>query len=338
MSTDLPEPQPAEHPFAPFVRIIGRGKRARRDFTRDEAAASMTAILGGQATDAQIGAWLMLLRVKEESPEELAGFVDACRAHVATHVGALPDVDLDWPSYAGKKKHAPWFLLAALRLSQTGVRVLMHGGPAHTPGRLYTDQALEALGVPLARTVDAMHQQLATRQFCYVGLDVLCPPLATLLTLRFELGLRSPINTLARCLNPAQAPLSLQSVFHPAYIRLQQGAATLLNEKDLLIFKGEGGEVEIRPDAETRLYGLAGGEAFESTWASCLPRQTVDTTPSADQLVALWRDDSSDAYGALAVVHTMAVVLRHRGTASSDAQALEMAQALWAERDRNSLP
>src|SRR5699024_6605370 len=100
----------SEHAFAPFVRTLGRGKRARRDLTRDEAARAMSLILRGEATPAQLGAFLMLLRVKEETAEELAGFLDACRLVCAERLASLPAVDLDWPGYAGKKKHHPWSL------------------------------------------------------------------------------------------------------------------------------------------------------------------------------------------------------------------------------------
>ena len=55
----------SEHPFAPYVRTLGRGKRARRSLTREEAADAMAMILCGEAEPAQIGAFLMLLRVKE---------------------------------------------------------------------------------------------------------------------------------------------------------------------------------------------------------------------------------------------------------------------------------
>ena len=100
---------PAEHPFAEFVRILGKGKRGARGLTREEARAAMTLLLEGKVEDTQLGAFLMLLRHKEESAEELAGFTEALRAHLQAPRIA---VDLDWPTYAGKKRHLPWYLLA----------------------------------------------------------------------------------------------------------------------------------------------------------------------------------------------------------------------------------
>ncbi|WP_177490449.1 glycosyl transferase family protein, partial [Pseudomonas sp. HMWF006] len=140
---------PAEHPFAQFVRILGKGKRGARDLTREEAREAMGMVLDDKVEDTQLGAFLMLLRHKEESAEEMAGFTEALRERLQTP--AL-NVDLDWPTYAGKKRHLPWYLLAAKCLAQNGVRIFMHGGGAHTAGRLYTEQLLGELQIPLCRT------------------------------------------------------------------------------------------------------------------------------------------------------------------------------------------
>lgn len=70
---------PAEHPFAQFVRILGKGKRGARSLTREEAREALGMILDGRVEDTQLGAFLMLLRHKEESSEELAGFTEAVR-------------------------------------------------------------------------------------------------------------------------------------------------------------------------------------------------------------------------------------------------------------------
>ena len=95
---------PIEHRFAQYIRIIGKGKTGRRSLTENEAQAAMSNILAGDIEQVQLGAFLMVLRVKEESAEEIAGFVMACRASINNDLPEdiiLPD--LDWPSYAGKK-------------------------------------------------------------------------------------------------------------------------------------------------------------------------------------------------------------------------------------------
>lgn len=326
-----------EHPFAPYVRILGRGKRARRDMTRQEACEAFSMILAGDVTDAQLGAWLLLLRVKEETPDELAGMIAACRKWLAEH-RALPAVDLDWPSYAGKKKYAPWYLLAALALACQGVRILMHGGTEHTAGRLYSEQALKQMGISPATSMDEAGAQLDAHNFSYVPLRSLCPPLDGLLGMRYELGVRSPINTLARCINPAQAPSTMQSVFHPSYSSLQKEAASLLGDRRLLLFKGEGGEIEIRPDATTRLFGLRDEAGLDISWPASLPRQQPTGDIGVQPLLDLWRGTSNDIYGEQAVVQTMAVALFAMGRTDSTAESIGLATRYWDSRDRLMLP
>ncbi|MDH5410445.1 MAG: glycosyl transferase, partial [Alphaproteobacteria bacterium] len=62
-----------EHPFAQYVRILGRGKALTRSLTIEEAEAAMDMILRGEVLPEQLGAFLMLLRVKEEDGQEIAG-------------------------------------------------------------------------------------------------------------------------------------------------------------------------------------------------------------------------------------------------------------------------
>ena len=159
----------SEHPFAQYVRILGKGKTGSRSLSFDEAKTAMGMILRGEALDVQVGAFLMLLRVKEESPEELAGFVAAAREAMA----APRDIplDIDWSSYAGKRKHYPWFLLAVKILSANGVRVFMHGASGHTINRLYTESVLPLLGLPVCRNWEEVRQAMGSGSFAYLALE-----------------------------------------------------------------------------------------------------------------------------------------------------------------------
>lgn len=326
-----------EHPFAPYVRALGRGKHSRRGLSREEAGDAMRQILHGNAQPAQIGAFLMLLRVKEPTGDELAGFLDACRPACTARLASLPAVDVDWPSYAGKRKHHPWYLAAARLLAGNGLRILMHGGPAHTPNRHYGDEMLTALGLTLPESVEQAREQLERDGLSWLRLRHFCPPLDDLLGLRFELGLRSPINTLVRCLNPAAAPLSLQSVFHPAYLRLHQEAALACGDRNLLLFKGEGGEAEVRPDARTRLTGLHDGAPFDEVLEADLPRQPPVEAVSPARVQALWRGEIVDDYGTAAIRKTTAAVLLGLGKATRAGAAEQAAARLWEDRNRSAL-
>ncbi|MEE1888820.1 glycosyl transferase family protein [Pseudomonas carassii] len=318
---------PAEHPFAEFVRILGKGKRGARGLTREEARAAMTLLLEGKVEDTQLGAFLMLLRHKEESAEELTGFTEALRAHLQAPRIAI---DLDWPSYAGKKRHLPWYLLAAKCLAANGVRILMHGGGAHTAGRLYTEQLLDLLDIPLCRDWTSVEQALDSRRLAFFPLQDWAPQLQRMIDLRNTLGLRSPIHSLARVLNPLAARCGLQSIFHPGYQAVHREASRLLGDHAVVI-KGDGGEIEVNPDVISHLYGTSAGEAWDEEWpALSAQRHVKPATLQPEHLLAVWRGEAQDSYGELAVVATMALALR--GLGQEREQAFSNASTYWAAR------
>ncbi|HUE92682.1 glycosyl transferase family protein [Pseudomonas sp.] len=318
---------PAEHPFAQFVRILGKGKRGARNLTREEAREAMGMLLDDKAEDSQLGAFLMLLRHKEESAEEMAGFAEAVRERL--QVPSL-QIDLDWPSYAGKKRHLPWFLLAAKALANSGVKILLHGGGAHTAGRMYSEQLLEQLQIPLCRNWRDVEQAINTQHLAFIPLGDWMPQLQKMIDLRNILGLRSPIHSLTRILNPLSARCGLQSIFHPGYQAVHREASQLLGDSAIVI-KGEGGEIEINPDATSHLYGTANGENWDEDWpALAAQRHVKPQSLDPAHLTAFWRGETSDDYGQLAVLSTMALALRGLGLTRED--ALQQAQQRWDAR------
>lgn len=318
---------PAEHPFAEFVRILGKGKRGARDMSREEAHQAMGLLLDGKVEDTQLGAFLMLLRHKEESAVELAGFTEALRERLSSPAIA---VDLDWPTYAGKKRHLPWFLLAVKALAASGVRIHLHGGGAHTAGRLYSEQLLECLEVPLCRSWSDAASALDQHRLAFTPLGAWAPQLQRMIDLRNILGLRSPIHSLARILNPLGARCVMQSIFHPGYQAVHREASRLLGDTAVVI-KGEGGEIEANPDATCHLYGTQGGENWDEEWPQLSPARHVKPASLDPQLLlAVWKGEAHDAYGALAIQATLAVALR--GLGSSREQAFARAQTVWAQR------
>ena len=239
---------PTEHIFVPYVRALGKGKLGSRSLGQEEAQDAMRIILQQQVEPEQLGAFLMLLRVKEETPAELAGFVQAVRGFhnfSKSQVSGIK-VDIDWSSYAGKKRHLPWFLLSALTLADKGVKVFMHGAKGHTQGRMYSEDVLQQLGLPVAKNWQQTEKQLTSSNFSFMSLEHLSPPLHHIISLRAIFGLRSPVHTLTRLLNPLAAKHTIDGVFHPAYGPLHQQTAMLLNHPRSLTIRGDGGEAEVR--------------------------------------------------------------------------------------------
>jgi anthranilate phosphoribosyltransferase len=323
------------HPFARFIQILGRGKSLSRSLTVEEAQDAMAMILAGDVLPEQLGAFLMLLRMKEESPEEIAGFVHAARAAMKLP-SPLPKADLDWSSYAGKRRQLPWYILSAFVLAQNGVRVFMHGADGHTEGRIYTREVLGRLGLPVAWSFEEAAAHLAKRSFTYMPLEGIDPILANMFGLRSILGLRSPVHTLSRMLNPFAAPVMLQGIFHPGYMQIHQKAALLLGQPHMAVFRGEGGEIERRPNKPCEVLTVHDGAAGEERWPALVPepRQAPDEAMNLDRLIAVLRGEASDEYGEAAVTGTIAIALRTLGKAASIEDAEEQARAMWRDRDR----
>ncbi|MFY8106092.1 MAG: glycosyl transferase family protein [Elstera sp.] len=248
------------HSFAPYVRTLGRGPGRSRSLTREEARDALGQILAGEALPEQVGAFLMLLRYRGEDPDEMAGLVEAARTELpAWDVGG---VDLDWPSYAdGRTRGAAYFLHAAKRIATSGKRVLLHGLPGG-PGREAIAAGLADTGIPITETEAATRAALDAGGIAFVPTPVIAPGLARLLSLRGVLGLRSPINTVARLLNPFDAAAGVDGVFHPPYIHVHLEASKRLNRTRLAVLKGGGGEAERRPEKPITVH-LLRGQAVE---------------------------------------------------------------------------
>ncbi|MFC3853069.1 glycosyl transferase family protein [Salinispirillum marinum] len=318
------------HPFAPFVRILGKGKKGSRDLTQDEAQAAMGMILRDDVLPEQLGAFLMLLRIKEESPAEIAGFCAAVQAH-----WPLPDisVDIDWSCYAGKRRHIPWLVLSQRLLADMGYRQCIHGTRGHTVDRLYVQDAYDYLGWPVLKSLEELADwDPGTPSF--LPLDVLSPRLESIIQLRRVLGLRSPVHSFSRLLNPFAAPTVLQAIFHPGYHSIHQGASALLNYPSALVIKGDGGEFERNPDAELTLYWARHGETSETTLPALFARRHVKPESlDLDDLVRLWKGDLQDEYAEAAVLSTAALAIMAHEQWTFDS-ALQRVQTAWEDRDR----
>lgn len=333
----LKEQRQEEHLFAKFVRILGKGKSGSRSLSREEAYQAMGMILRGEVEDIQLGAFLMLLRVNEETPEELAGFTEAVRDHISKPAQAI-SVDLDWSSYAGKKRVLPWFLLSCFLLAENGYRVFMHGASGHTAGRLYTEDVLDELAIPTAQSWSDVAKQLDSTGFSYMPLEFLCPQLHRIIGYRRYLGLRSPVHTLARLINPLSASSSVQSIFHPAYGRSHQQAAMLLHQANAAVFKGEGGEIERKPEATCMVRMILDHRETEQQWPKMLEgRQTPSEGLDPQQLVKVWRGLESDTYAEKAIIGTAAIAIMLLKKASTQQESISLAQQWWHDRNRSRL-
>lgn len=324
-----------EHPFAEYIRIIGKGKNGARPLTEEEAHKAMLMILREEVEPEQTGAFLMLMRMKEESPDEVAGFVRATRDCIKLPEDA-PEVDLDWSSYAGKRRHLPWFILSTLLLAENGTTVFMHGASGHTNGRIYTRDVLAALGIAPCTSIAEACNRMRSDNFAYLDIEFLCPKMHAIIELRPLLGLRSPVHTVARSINPFHAPNVMQGIFHPGYRPVHQEAAQLLGESNVAVIKGEGGEIERNPDIPCLVQRVHEGTLTEEEWPAMFKQRHVkDEDLDVQRLARVWRGEIEDEYGEAAVVSTAAIALQLMGKAESPGDAIKLAESLWKNRSRD---
>jgi anthranilate phosphoribosyltransferase len=314
------------HDFAPYIRTLGRGPGRSRSLTQAEARRALGMVLRGEVEREQVGALLMLLRYRGEAADEIAGLVQAARDHAGLPWYVSQPADLDWPSYAdGRTRGLPWYLLAALLVAQSGLRVVMHG-PASGPGRQALAEALGLLGIAPSPSQASAESALAARCFAFLPLEALNLELARLLALRGVLGLRSPLNTVGRLLDPAAAAVSVDGVFHPAYIALHLAAGALLGRR-ITVIKGGGGETEWS-GVKALALNTTGGE---QSWPA-LEDAGKPTSQSAAEMVAVWRGERDDVHGAAVVIATAAVALHAAGRAVDAMESVAQARALWSAR------
>lgn len=300
--------------LANHVRTLGRGPGRSRALTRAEAEEAMSLMLSDKAAPEAIGALLMLLRMKGETADEIAGFAHAAQKAIVPVIG----VDLDWPSYAaGRTRGQPWFLLSARLVAQAGHRVLLHGWNG-SDGAVRT--GLAAAGIAMARDGDDASALLQRDGIAYLPLEAAHPRLFDLLNLRQVLGLRSCMNTVCRMLNPGAASASVQGVFHPSYRLLQVDAAARLGWPALSVIKGGGGEFERHPGKQIDVFGLRLGQPWRAAQTTLMDDTRRLSETNLD-VSTVWTHGAPGSFEESVVLGTAALALDTLGHPESRIEA-----------------
>ena len=202
-----------------YIREIGRGKDGARSLTREQAHDLFCQVLDRRVSDLEIGGFALAMRIKGESLDELAGFLQATHERCLRIESSRPTVLL--PSYNGARKLPNLTTLLALLLAQEGIDVLVHG-PMLDPGRVTTASVFHDLGLPIATDAAEVGHAWARHEPVFIATDALCPPLARLLEVRRIVGVRNSGHTVAKLLAPCLGAQQLRVVnyTHPEYAEL----------------------------------------------------------------------------------------------------------------------
>ena len=236
-----------------YIKEIGRGPRGARPLTRAQAADLFGQVLDGAVTDLETGAFCLAMRIKGETAEEMAGFLDATHARLAR----LPASDrplIVLPSYNGARKLPVLTPLLALLLAREGLPVLLHGMRTEAR-RVLASDVLVALDVPAL----SAPEKIANASVRHIHTQHLHAGLARLLAVREVVGLRNPGHSVVKLLNPCAGPaVVVASYTHPEYLGMLQTTLCALGMTALLS-RGLEGEVVTDPRRTPRYDGFVNG-------------------------------------------------------------------------------
>ncbi|OON60718.1 DNA-binding protein YbiB [Massilia sp. KIM] len=249
---------------APFIKEIGRGVKGARSLSREDARRLYSAMLDGRVSDLELGGILLAMRIKGESVEELAGFMDAAEASFAPLPAPPgPYAPVLIPTYNGARKLANLTPLLALLLAREGVPVLVHGVRTD-PGRVATAEILAELGMAEAGSTADMLEAFDKGRPAFLPIERLAPKLAHLLSLRRILGLRNSTHTLVKMLQPFDGPaLRLVSYTHPEYLETLGAyflGAAPAERGDAFLMRGTEGETVAHPHRAQQIDWFHEGE------------------------------------------------------------------------------
>ena len=310
-----------------YLREIGRGKDGARSLDAAQAEDLLRQVFDGRVSDVQLGAFVIAMRIKGESPAELAGFLAAVRAHIAPAITAAVEHSTQpvvWlPSYNGARRLPNLTPLLAGLLARQGLAVIVHGR-ATDPGRVTSHAVFEALSWPIvaaahdAADIDRIWQQ---QRPVFITTDALCPPLARLLDVRVQVGLRNSGHSVAKLLStgaPQRAPRIVNHT-HPEYaVSLAQFLAE--TRADALLLRGTEGEPVADARRTPRMDAFVAGQRID---ALSVPAQggvlarvpqlpaAIDAASSAAFIQATLADPGAVPLPLQTQVNAIAALARH---------------------------
>jgi len=244
-------------PIGHFIKEIGRGKEGARHLSRESASDLMGQILDGIASDLEIGAFCLAMRIKGETTEEMCGFLDATQQRLnniqTSPTNSRPTIVI--PTYNGARKLPVLTPLLAKLLAREGFAVVMHG-VATEDQRVFTADVLKALGV-MSQPTD---QPVKAGDVAFFSTLHLHQGLQRLLDVRRVVQLRNPAHSLVKLMLPCEGQqLLITSYTHPEYaVAMEQ--VLIARQSTALLLRGTEGEAVADARRLPKMTGIAGGK------------------------------------------------------------------------------
>ena len=235
-----------------------------RDLTRDQTREVMSEIMAGDATPAQIGGFLVGLRAKGETADEIAGCAEAMRAHVLA-VRPRRDDLVDTAGTGGDGAHTINIsTAAALVAAAAGAAVAKHGNRAVSSACGSAD-VLEALGFALEQEPGRIAQSIDELGFGFLFAPSHHPAMRHAAPVRKELATRTVFNVLGPLTNPAGARAQIVGVYSPELVRTIAEVLATLGARRAFVVHGAGGIDELSPVGPNLIAEVVEGTVRERT-------------------------------------------------------------------------
>jgi len=236
----------------------------KRDLTRGDARACMEEIMSGEATHAQIAGFLVALRAKGETADEIAGCADAMRAHVLPVRPKREDL-VDTAGTGGDGKHTLNIsTAAALVAAAAGAGVAKHGNRAASSQTGSAD-VLEALGFELDLPPERIAASIDELGFGFMFAQAHHPAMKHAAPVRRELGTRTVFNVLGPLTNPASARAQVIGVYSAELVRPIAEALVQLGARRAFVVHGADGIDELSPTGPNLVCEVNGGGVRDRT-------------------------------------------------------------------------
>jgi anthranilate phosphoribosyltransferase len=262
--------------FRDLLRKVGSGNHTGEDLTRTEAAAAARMMLLGEATPAQIGAFLIAHRIKRPTGTELAGMLDVydeLGPKLQPIENPRPVMVLGIP-YDGRDRTAPIAPLTALLLTAAGQPTIMHGS-ARMPTKYGVPlvEIWQGLGVDWTQLVlDQTQQVFATTGLGFVYLPQHFPLAQKIFEYRDQIGKRPPFATMELMWCPyAGAAQIVAGYVHPPTEHMFQVALSLRGTNNFTTVKGLEGSGDL-PRERTNIIGLSTPNVTDETGLIAIER------------------------------------------------------------------
>jgi anthranilate phosphoribosyltransferase len=233
-----------------------------QDLSRAEAHAAMRSLVEGEATPSQIAGFAIALRMKGETPEEIAGLAEVMR-EAATRVDAGSDV-VDVVGTGGDGSGTfNISTLSALVVASAGGRVAKHGNRSITSACGAAD-FLEAIGIAIDLNPSGMARCVAETGFGFMFAPLYHPAMRHAAVPRGEIGVRTVFNILGPLTNPAGARRQLIGVAVPGLGETFARVLDLLGAEHALVVHGLDGLDELSVWAPTQVHEVRRGQSLRS--------------------------------------------------------------------------